>query len=137
MTLPVVAMKGRRAWPPRASDFTKTFWDNLAERRFTTVKCDACGKLTFPPKPFCPHCWSKAVSWVELSGQGRLYSRTTVHAAPAVFAPLAPYSVAIVDAAEGFRFATAVLDDTRPDRPVDVVMLSYEDGPLFAVRGRP
>lgn len=135
MTLPMVAMPGKRAWPPRASDFTKTFWDNLAEGRFTTVKCKACGKLTFPPKPFCPHCWSKSVAWVELSGRGTLYSRTTVHAAPAVFAHLAPYSVAIVDAAEGFRFATAVLDSTSPDRPVEIVQLKFEDGPLFAVRG--
>jgi len=134
MTLPVVERKGARPWPPRASAFTKTFWDNLNAGRFTTVRCADCRRLTFPPKPFCPHCWSKNVAWVELSGRGKLYSRTTVHAAPAAFAAETPYGVCIVDAEDGFRFATAVLDDTPPDRPVEVVLLRYDDGPLFAVR---
>ena len=44
------------------------------------------GRLTFPPKPFCPYDWGREVEWVELSGRGKLYSQTVIHAAPAAFA---------------------------------------------------
>jgi len=137
MTLPIISTKGVRAYPPRMSDFTKLFWDALAAGRFQTTRCNACNRPSFPPKPICPHCWSESVSWVDLTGKGRLYSATTIHAGPAVFAADLPYRVGIVDLDEGLRLATRVLDATELDQPVELVVLNHEDGPLYAVRGIP
>lgn len=138
MTIPVLRVEGKRAYPPRVSEFTRQFWEALAEGRFTTTQCGNCGKRTFPPKPICPHCWSKTVSWTELSGRGRLYSWTRVHAAPAVFASQAPYEVGIVDLADGLRIACALRPVAGapfvPDMPVELVVLAYDDGALFAAR---
>ena len=73
---------------------------------------------------------------MPLSGRGKLYSQTLVHAAPAVFQDEVPYRVGIVDLNEGVRIATRVLADIEPklDTAVEIVVLSYQDGPLFAVR---
>jgi uncharacterized OB-fold protein len=125
-----------RAFPPRKTKFTQRFWQGLESGEFQTTRCDDCERLTFPPKPFCPHCWSERVGWVSLSGRGKLYSQTVVHAAPMVFQDEVPYRVGIVDLDEGLRIATRVLADAEPmlDTAVEIVVLKYRDGPLFAAR---
>ncbi|WP_424138324.1 Zn-ribbon domain-containing OB-fold protein [Roseomonas chloroacetimidivorans] len=134
MTVAVRQAAGRRAYPPRVTAHTRRFWEGLAEGRLETTRCTSCGQFSFPPKPVCPHCWSCTVEWKPLSGRGRLYAATTIHAAPAVFRAEAPYHVAIVDLEEGLRLATRLLDEAIPalDTPVRIVALVYEDGPLFA-----
>ncbi|MBV1926780.1 MAG: OB-fold domain-containing protein [Rhodobacteraceae bacterium] len=134
MTNDVLKMTGKRAYPPRKSEFTQIFWDGVAQGLFQTTKCDECGRTSFPPKPICPHCWSGQVSWTNLSGRGVLYSATTVHAGPAVFAADLPYRVGIVDLDEGMRIATRILDETKLDEQVELVALAYEDGPLYGAR---
>lgn len=136
MTLPILAVDRVRAFPPRVTEFTQRFWQGLASGRFETIRCDDCTRLTFPPKPFCPHCWSERVAWVALSGRGRLYSQTVVHAAPVVFQNEVPYRVGIVDLDEGLRIATRVLADGEPrlDAAMEIVVLGYRDGPLFVAR---
>jgi uncharacterized OB-fold protein len=135
--LAIIDMPGRRAYPPRESKFTQKFWDQLREGRFTTTQCDDCGRLTFPPKPFCPHCWSKNVRWVDAPSTGTVYSHTTIHVAPAIFAHEAPYRVCIADLDGRLRIATRLVQsdaDMPLDTPIEVVILRYEDGMLFAVR---
>lgn len=136
MMLPVLAVDGVRAFPPRVTEFTLRFWQGLASGHFETTRCDDCTRLTFPPKPFCPHCWSERIVWVPLCGRGILYSQTVVHAAPAVFRDEVPYRVGIVDLHEGVRIATRVLasDEPRLDTAVEIVVLSYRDGPMFVAR---
>jgi uncharacterized OB-fold protein len=125
-----------RSFPPRKTEFTQRFWQGLGSGSFQTTRCDDCERLTFPPKPFCPHCWSERIGWVSLSGKGKLYSQTVVHAAPIVFQDEVPYRVGIVDLEEGLRIATRVLADAEPmlDTAVEIVVLKYRDGPLFAAR---
>ncbi len=136
MSLEVLRIAGSRPYPPRVSAFTRTFWDGLAEGVFRATSCPACGRLTFPPKPFCPHCLHDKPDWVELSGDGVLYAYTVVHIAPAGFTGQVPYRVGIVDLAEGLRIACAIRPDgdIAPDRPVRLVVLAHDDGPLFAAR---
>ncbi len=136
MTLPIINLDRPRSYPPRVSAFTQRFWGALQDGRFETTRCADCERVTFPPKPFCPHCWSKNLTWVPLRGRGRLYSQTVVHAAPAVFRAEAPYRVGIVDLDEGLRIATRILCDAPPalDASVEIVVLRYVDGPLFAAR---
>lgn len=136
--LPIIPTTGLRAYPPRRSAFTKTFWDGLSQGQWQTTCCDACGKQTFPPRPICPHCWSATVSWCALSPRGTLYSWTRIHAAPAVFAAESPYAVGIVDLDVGIRLACRLTDapagDWKPGTAVEMAVLQYEDGPLFAAR---
>lgn len=57
--------------------------------------CAGCGRKFFPAKPHCPGCGEDAVSRVELSRRGRLYSHSTIHIAPRGF--VVPYTVGFVD----------------------------------------
>jgi len=137
--LTIVSVDGPRLYPPRVTAFTRRFWEGLQAGRFTTTRCEACGKWSFPPKPFCPHCWSRKVAWAELSGQGRLYAATTIHAAPAVFRGEAPYRVGIVDLWEGVRLATRIWGAASAplDGAVRLIVLNHADGALFAAQPMP
>lgn len=138
MKLDIVAVDIPRAYPPRVSAFTQPFWNALAEGRLITTQCCSCGKLTFPAKPICPHCWSAKVEWSDLRGSGTLYSWTRIHAAPAVFAPEAPYEVGIVDLDQGVRLACRLVTNLSVGpavgAKVEIVVLACTDGPLFAAR---
>jgi uncharacterized OB-fold protein len=134
MSLVCIDVPGPRPWPPRVSAFTRPFWDALAAGRLTTTRARASGRLTFPPKPFCPYDWGDEIEWVDLSGRGRLYSQTVIHAAPAVFAREAPIHNGIVDLDEGLRVAARILGDASLDAAMECVVLRYADGPLFAFR---
>lgn len=134
--LEIIQVGTVRAYPPRITSFTKTFWNALRDGRMLTTQCEACHAYTFPPKGFCPHCWSRKMRWTELSGRGRLYSTTTVHVAPAAFKSQAPYRVGIVDLEEGPRIAVGIWGEglVAIDSAVELVVLDYTDGPLFAAR---
>ena len=121
-------------YPPRITEFTRTFWEGLAAGRFLTSRCTDCEHMTFPPKPICPECWEPNVEWVELSGRGTLVSYTEVSAAPQMFAKDAPYTLCIVDLDEGVRCVSRVLadwDDLEPDARVHVVFREAEPTYLF------
>jgi uncharacterized OB-fold protein len=134
MTLAFVDVPATRPWPPRVSAFSKPFWDALSEGRLITTRGRSSGRLTFPPKPFCPHDWGGEIEWVELSGRGKLYAQTVIHAVPAAFAREAPLRNGIVDLTEGVRVAARILGAPALDAPVECVVLRYTDGPLFAFR---
>jgi uncharacterized protein len=136
MTLEIVHVGHARRYPPRVTEFTQRFWDAIAQGTFETTVCNDCRKFCFPPKTFCPHCWSTNTRWSELSGRGRLYSQTVIHAAPAAFQEDVPYRVGIVDLDEGLRIATRIVSDVTPvlDVPIRMVTLLHTDGPLFAAK---
>lgn len=130
------AMPGKRPFPPRVSQFTLPFWQALSEGRFISSQCRQCERLTFPPKITCPQCWSNDVAWEAMPTSGNIYSWTRVHTGPAVFQSQAPYALAIVDLDERIRVACPLLtpNDMQPaiGAAVDMTILKYEDGPLFA-----
>ncbi|MGE0233679.1 MAG: Zn-ribbon domain-containing OB-fold protein [Flavobacteriaceae bacterium] len=136
MSMEIVHVDLERSYPPRPTETTKIFWDAIAAGQFKTTRCTSCGKLTFPPKPICPHCWSDSMEWADLSGKGTLYSRTIIHAAPAIFAKEAPIHFGIIDLEEGIRIATRIWDmePLEIGSPMRIVTLQYNDGPLFAAR---
>lgn len=136
--LDIVPVSGTRSYPPRQSAFTQKFWGELGEGKWQSTCCQDCQKLTFPPKIVCPHCWSTQVTWSPLGATGTLYSWTRIHAAPAAFTAEAPYAGGIVDLADGIRLACRLVDvEGMPfavGQPVEMCVLLYEDGPLFAAR---
>lgn len=133
----IIKIPKRLPLAPEYSGFTETFRQGLEAGKFMTTRCTACGALTFPPKQHCPDCWSGDMSWQELSGRGILYARTTLHAVATQFRDEAPFSVGIVDLEEGVRLVTGLIDEPERienDTAVRLVILSYDDGMLYAAR---
>jgi uncharacterized protein len=137
--MPEVRMQGPRPFPPRVSAFTQPFWEALGRGRLVTTQCGACASRSFPPRNLCRHCWSQSLRWVDLSPVGTLYSFTRVHVAPARFRADTPYAIGIVDLADGVRLMCRMVgevDATDLDGTVEMVVLEYDDGPLFGARVR-
>lgn len=133
----IIERAGRRPFPPRVSSFTEPFWTALSQGRLTATSCRGCGRISFPPKPVCRSCWSKDIAWRDLVPRGMLYSFTVNHVAPRAFRHEAPYTVALVDLEDGIRLMCGMVGfPGLPDigGAVDMVVLSYDDGPLFAAR---
>jgi uncharacterized OB-fold protein len=96
----------------------KPFWEAAARGVFLVPRCDACSKVHWHPRAHCPFCHGAAVSWVQASGRGKVYSYTIVRR------PNAPYVLAWVQIDEGPIMMTNVvdceLDAVRIDMPVKV-----------------
>ncbi|HLQ32612.1 MAG TPA: Zn-ribbon domain-containing OB-fold protein [Chloroflexota bacterium] len=76
---------------------TQPFWDACKDHELRAQRCNACGRFRWPPRTFCPACYSWEYEWARLSGRGTVYSFSVVHhvVAPA-FKEDAPYVVALV-----------------------------------------
>lgn len=90
--------------PPSPSNAdTATFDAAALEGRFIGRRCDACQRHHWYPRPFCPFCGG-ATSWVDLSGQGVVYSFSPMRRVPE------PYVIAYVTLAEGPTMLTHIVD---------------------------
>ena len=118
------------------------YWDAAREGRLLIAKCRTCQRVHHYPRPFCPHCWSEDVTPVTASGQGTLYTYSTVYVNDlSPFRDRLPYVAAIVELAEGPKVMTAI-EGTPPEhlrigmavaatfRPVDH---EYPDSPYLTV----
>ncbi len=84
----------------------------LARGTFLIQLCNSCKKHVFYPRQLCPHCGSRALTWVQPSGYGRVYATTTV-----CLNPNKPYNVSIVELDEGVRLMSRV-EGVHPDHVV-------------------
>ena len=103
-------------------------WTRGTERlAFET--CGGCGRARYFSRPFCPACGSEAVERRVASGRGTVYAITTVVRAPsAELRAFAPYGIALVDAAEGFRFMAHASEGLRIGDAVATVFRSFGPG---------
>ena len=44
--------------------------------------CNDCGKKIFPPRDVCPYCTEPAQTPFQFSGQGEVFSHTTIYNPP-------------------------------------------------------
>jgi uncharacterized OB-fold protein len=94
---------------PERTPETRPFWDATAAGRLVLACCDACGKVIWYPKTFCPDCGGLSVSWRESSGLGTVYSFSVVHRASGAFGDVVPFVVAYVELEEGPRVLTNIV----------------------------
>jgi len=97
---------------------SQPLWEAAGRHELLLQRCSACARHQHYPRPFCLACYSDDLKWVPASGQGSVYSRTTVMVADE------PYTVALVDLVEGPRITTHLLDDAEIGEPVT---LSWRD----------
>lgn len=93
-----------------ASPETREFWEGVARDELLVKRCRQCGRHLHPRRIGCPDCYRAGVEWVRASGQGTVYSFSTVHRTPAPeLQASAPYCVGIVALAEGVHLFTRFL----------------------------
>ena len=116
---------------PRPTPETVHFWEGTRIEELRLQKRDDCGKIYFPPRPFCPECGSRNVSTFAASGRATLYSYVISHIPAPGLGP--PYSVAVVTLEEGPRLMTNIVGcDQTPealtlDMPLEVTFEAQND----------
>ena len=86
----------------QATPFTiESFYKFIGEGKLMAAKCNKCGNMLLPPKPICPKCLTKDLSWKEAKKKGELLAYTVVHVSPAQFQSMAPYVLGIVRLDDG------------------------------------
>lgn len=66
--------------------------------------CGACENVWYFRRPFCPRCGTAELRVRQASGRGTVHAVTVVSRPPSPeLKALAPYTVVLVDAEEGFR----------------------------------
>ncbi len=95
---------------------SEPYWAALRDGKLLLKHCANCGRHHSYPRPFCPHCWSDDVRWVEAGGGATLYTHSVVYRNDLPpFGPQVPYIAAVVDLDEGPRMMTRIVD-CEPDQ---------------------
>jgi uncharacterized OB-fold protein len=125
---------------PHPTPETQHFWDGTRAGELRLQRCDACAKVYFPPRPFCPACASRSVSVFTATGKAKLYSYIINHRAAPGSGFEAPYAIAVVELDEGPRMMTNIIETPQTpenlvlDMPLEVVFEPASDEialPLF------
>lgn len=105
-------VSSERPMPDVNEPDTGAFWAAAQEHRLTYPVCRVCGTIVFYPRAHCTHCLSEDLEILDSAGEGTIYSYTVVRrTADPAFSDNAPYVVALVDLAEGFRLLTQIKGD--------------------------
>lgn len=102
---------------------TVEFWQAAKEERLLIKHCEDCGAYVYYPRPFCPSCWSRNVTWHQASGNANLYTWSVIfNNDQPPFRDRVPYVAAIVDLEEGPRMMTNVVDTPFEDLRVGMAL---------------
>lgn len=117
---------------PVPTPLTLPYWDGCRRGELVLQECLDCRRALFPPSTVCPRCLGERLEWKAVSGQATLYSYTIQHRPAPGFADRVPYTVAIVELAEGPRMMTNIVG-IEPDPAVLEIDMPLEV--TFEARG--
>lgn len=104
------------------------------------AKCLACGATYLPPRPMCTACGSHEMTWMELTGEGKLAAYTVIQIAPtqmleAGYGRNNPYCSGIVELNDGPAISAQILgvDVAKPEEikietPLKAVFVERGEG---------
>jgi len=84
----------------------------LAEGKFMIQRSVSTGAYVFYPRPFIPGSGETDLEWVEVSGEGTVYSTTVNRRSPEKGGA---FNVALIDLAEGPRMLSRVVGMAAED----------------------
>ncbi len=87
-------------------------WRRIPERyNLMGSKCETCDQEYFPARKICPACRRKGkLVPKSMPQEGKIYSYSEVHAAPAGFEFETPYFLAILELTNGVRLLAQLVD---------------------------
>ena len=124
---------------PQPTPETAHFWEGTRAGELRLQRCQDCGHVYFPPRPFCPACSSRNVEVFKASGRGRLASYVINERPHPAFD--GPYAIALVELEEGVRLMSNIVGcEQTPealvlDMPLEVTFEQVSEEialPLFA-----
>ena len=124
---------------PRGEE--KLYFEALKRHELVFHRCSECATVLFPLRQVCISCSHENLVLEVSAGNGIVHSFTTQHrASHPFFADSVPYTLLLVDMAEGFRVLANLIEGTEADisvgAPVDAVFDDVDDE-LTLLRFRP
>jgi hypothetical protein len=95
----------RKLRAPEINPESKPFWDAAAQGKLLIKRCTTCGEAHYYPRSICPFCGSDATVWETSSGQGQIYTLSTMRRGAN-----APFTLAYVTLDEGPSIITNITD---------------------------
>ena len=112
--------------PPRISAFSQPWWDALDREEIVMQRCDDCARLVFYPRPLCPHCHGRSLSWTEVVETPTLFTWAKAEASVSpAFDHLGPVILAVAD------FAGAHVPTSLVDTPEEAARIGMRLEPVF------
>lgn len=120
---------------PARDGLDQPYWDGTRDHRLRVQRCNGCHQHQWGPEWMCHRCQSFDVGWVDVEGQGRIFSWQRVHhpVHPAL-TEQGPYLVVLVELpqADGIRMVGNLLGDPAQEvmieAPVEAVFEDHDDG---------
>ena len=115
---------------PTPTPLSQPFWDATRDRRLLAQRCAMCDRYVWYPREHCPGCLRSELEWVELSGNGTIYTFNVMRKpGNPMMADAVPYVLALVDLDEGVRMTTNIVhvspEEVIAENPADA---AYLDG---------
>lgn len=83
------------------------------------LKCKSCKKLFIPPKYICPECAHDVLEEVNISGNGKVYTHTTIRVPPTAYKDSPPYDLAIIELQEDLRVTARMAYDEKKEIAIE------------------
>lgn len=116
----------------------ESFYKFVKEKKLMGAQCNKCGNLILPPRPMCPKCFSKDLTWKESPKQGKLLTYTVIHVSPQQFQSLTPYAVGIVELVNGAHLVGMIKGVAIDQIKIGMnLTLGFEDAPATATTAWP
>ncbi len=93
----------------------KEYNEALKKNKLLGLECNSCAAITVPPKMVCRKCASPDMNIVELSGNGKIETFTTVYVAAEGREGEVPYIIVLVELDEG-PWIMGNLGDVNPSK---------------------
>ena len=110
-------------WEP-----TRELWAAAARGVLAIPRCDGCGRYVWYPETPCRHCGGAHLTWITVSGRGRLFAWSVVyHPWIPQFSEQVPFVTALIALAEdpAVRLVSYMVDcapdELRCEMPVRAV----------------
>ena len=108
---------------PKPTPETAPYWEAANRGELQIQRCNPCGRLYFYPRTACPLCGSTDVTWVTVSGRGRLHTYLINHRPAPGFENEAPYAIAVVELEEGPRMMANIVGVPNTPEELELDML--------------
>ena len=106
---------------PDESDYAREWWAGIGHGRLTVQNCRTCHTSQLYPRRRCVTCSSDDLAFVAVSGEGSVYTYSTVYRnPPSDFVDQLPYTLGIVILDEGPRLLTRIVGCTPEEVGCDM-----------------
>lgn len=112
---------------PEIDPINAKFFSELGKGKLLVQKCSKCGNIQFYPKPICVKCSSVELGWEETSGEGTIYSLTSINRVimnSKEFGQEVPYTIASIELKEGIRLYGRIMKEEGKEPSIGSKVIS-------------